>query len=58
MSDIPLSRFKVPGTLPPGDNATIRSIPPTGKCAILNMYWDPDEQKVIYEYEDEPEPAP
>ena len=42
--------------LPPGSNATVRSIPPSGKCRILNVYWDPDEEKAVFEFEDVPEP--
>lgn len=36
---------------PPGG---IPSNPPSGKCRIVNQYWDPDLQKVIVEYDDEP----
>jgi|GEM_PF-2921972 len=32
----------------------ILSVPPPGKCKILNVYWDPDTEKAVFEYEDVP----
>lgn len=32
------------------------SVPPSGKCRILNIYYDPVENKAIFEYEDVPVP--
>ena len=54
MTDGP--KYKPPTVMPHGDNACVRSVAPTGKCCIINMYWDPIEQKAIFEYEDTPEP--
>jgi hypothetical protein len=34
----------------------VRSIPPSGKCKILNIYWDPEREKIEVEYDDNPEP--
>ena len=41
--------------VPLGD-VIITSIPPSGMCRILNIYWDPDVQRAIVEYDDEPIP--
>jgi len=30
------------------------SIPPKGKCAVMNIYVDPDTGKLVVEYNDDP----
>lgn len=30
------------------------SRPPSGMCRILNVYWDPLNEKAVFKYEDEP----
>jgi len=32
----------------------IVSLPPVGKCRILNIYWDPETEKAVFEYDDQP----
>ena len=32
------------------------SIPPSGKCKVINVYWDPQLERAVFEYDDEPEP--
>jgi len=31
------------------------SQPPAGKCRIVNVYWDPELQRAVFEYDDTPE---
>lgn len=30
------------------------SQPPPGKCKIVNVFWDPDTKRAVFEYEDVP----
>ena len=42
-----------------GSRVTAESIllvsdPPTGKCKVINVYWDPDTQRAVFEFDDTP----
>ncbi len=41
---------------PPGWEAFIPSVPPSGKCKVVNIYVDPDTGKLVIEYEEIPVP--
>lgn len=38
----------------PALDVIVVSNPPSGKCKILNMYYDPDIGKAVFQYEDTP----
>uniref|UniRef100_A0A6M3M3X1 Uncharacterized protein n=1 Tax=viral metagenome TaxID=1070528 RepID=A0A6M3M3X1_9ZZZZ len=40
----------------PAGDIILVSIPPSGNCKIVNVYYDPDIQKAVFEYEDTPSP--
>jgi len=40
----------------PAGDVILVSLPPSGKCRILNIYWDPVSEKAVFEYEDTPIP--
>lgn len=36
------------------ESVLLVSEPPSGKCKVINIYWDPDTQKAVFEYDDTP----
>jgi len=40
----------------PAGEVIVTSVPPSGKCRIVNLYYDPVTDKAIVEYEDNPIP--
>jgi len=38
----------------PAGEVVVTSVPPSGGCKILNVYFDPEVEKMIVEYEDIP----
>jgi len=38
----------------PAGQVLMTSIPPSGMCRVLNIYYDPQQGKAIVEYDDEP----
>ncbi len=34
--------------------AKIRSVPPSGMCKVLNIYWNPRIKKLVIVYDDAP----
>ena len=38
------------------DMSIVLSIPPSGKCLVKNIYYDPTTGKLVVEYDDVPQP--
>ena len=36
------------------ENEVIESEPPSGKCKVTNLYVDPNTEKLVVEYDDQP----
>jgi len=46
---VPISRATVSK-----ESSKINSIPPPGKCKVVNIYVDPSTNKLVIEYDDTP----
>jgi len=38
----------------PAADVIVTSIPPLGMCRIINIYYDPEQDKAIVQYDDQP----